>query len=235
MRGFAFPFRVQTDLASSPFRVRRFAIAFHRSFVRRFLIRRISVKTPLCRWGCRVRTVREKPDFGTRRRATSRQLSARSLTGGLTPARVAVAPRPSRDSFGESRGSPIVELEDRPRRELASFPKRIGLIVCLSRQRAFRVGHRAPCFRPWCGGTPPRVGSRPARRGSGRGTRAPTALPYLSRDPEAEVRAEAAAIPAPPEDSNPPAFANDAFGAFDKFRILTPSPTGRNCSSSPPL
>lgn len=140
-----------------------------------------------------------------------------------------------RDRFGESRGSPIVELENRPRRELASFPKRIGTIVCLSRQRAFHVGHRAPCFRPWCGGTPPRVGSRPARRGSGRGTRAPTALPYISRDPEAEVRAEAAAIPAPPEDSIPPAFANDAFGAFDKFRILTPSPTGRNCSSSPPL
>ena len=101
--------------------------------------------------------------------------------------------------------------------------------------KGFHVGHRAPCFRPWCGGTPPRVGSRPARRGSGRGTRAPTALPYISRDPEAEVRAEAAAIPAPPEDSIPPAFANDAFGAFDKFRILTPSPTGRNCSSSPPL
>ena len=109
----------------------------------------------------------------------------------------------------------------------------VRLFVCHA--KAIHVGHRAPCFRPWCGGTPPRVGSRPARRGSGRGTRAPTALPYLSRDPEAKVRAEAAAIPAPPEDSIPPAFANDAFGAFDKFRILTPSPTGRNCSSSPPL
>jgi len=199
--------------------------------VRRFLIRRMAVnKSPLCRWGCRVRS----PTSGK----LSGKLSqvVRSLAhGGRTPARVAVAPRPLRDRSGESRGSPIVELEDRPRRELASFPKRIGSIVCLSRQRAFHVGHRAPCFRPWCGGTPPRVGSRPARRGSGRGTRAPTALPYLSRDPEAEVRAEAAAIPAPPVDSNPPAFANDAFGAFDKFRILTPSPTGRNCSSSPPL
>ena len=203
MRGFAFPFRVQTGLASSPFRVRRFAIAFHRSFVDVFLIRRMAVKTPLCRWACRVRTVREKPDFQTRRRANFS--STVSLAHGEhTPARVAVAPRPLRDRFGESRGSPIVELEDRPRRELASFPKRFGSIVCLSRQRAIHVGHRAPCFRPRCGGTPPRVGSRPARRGSGRGTRAPTALPYLSRDPEAEVRAEAAAIPAPPEDSTRP-------------------------------
>ena len=41
--------------------------------------------------------------------------------------------------------------------------------------------------------------------------------------------------PRAPRRFDPPAFANDAFGAFDKFRILTPSPTGRNCSSSPPL
>lgn len=41
--------------------------------------------------------------------------------------------------------------------------------------------------------------------------------------------------PRAPRRFDPPAFANDAFGAFDNFRILTPPPTGRNCSSSPPL
>jgi hypothetical protein len=202
MRGFAFPFRVQTDLASSPFRVRRFAIAFHRSFVRRFLIRRMAVKTPLCRWACRVRTVREKPDFQTRRRAISRQLS-RSLTGSTLPR----ASPSLRDPYATGSGRAAVRQSSSSRIARAESSRRfrsgsVRLFVCHA--KAIHVGHRAPCFRPWCGGTPPRVGSRPARRGSGRGTRAPTALPYLSRDPEAKVRAEAAAIPAPPEDSTRP-------------------------------
>lgn len=64
-------------------------------------------------------------------------------------------------------------------------------IVRHAEEGALHVGHRATCFRPWCGGTPPRVGNRPARRGSRRGKR----LPMAFRIPRA--------TPAPKRDSEP--------------------------------
>jgi hypothetical protein len=54
---------------------------------------------------------------------------ARALAGD-TPARVAVAPRPARDRFGESLRSRLVRLEDRPRGKRSSFRQtRSGLCV----------------------------------------------------------------------------------------------------------
>lgn len=109
--------------------------------------------------------------------------------GAYSP-RVAVAPRPARDRFGESLGSRLVRLEDRPRGKLASFRQtRSGL--CVTPKKGLSTSDIAPCFRPWCGGTPPRVGNRPARRGSRRGKRAPVAF----RIPRA--------TPTPKRDSEP--------------------------------
>ena len=130
MRGFksAFPFRVQTGLASSPFRVRRFAIAFHRSFGRRFLIRRMAVKTPLCRSDCALCPVRKKPDFQTRRRAISRQLSDRSLTGDTLPR----ASPSLRDPYATGSGRAAVRQSSSSRIARAESSRRFrsGLFVC---------------------------------------------------------------------------------------------------------
>jgi len=153
---------------------------------------------------------------------------------GHTPARVAVAPRPLRDRFGESRGSSIVELEDRPRRELASFPKRIGSIVCLSRQSYPRRTSRAmlpSMVRRYAAARRKQTRSQRLRARYARTDGPPVSLARSRSQSASRSRGD----PRAPRRFDPPAFANDAFGAFDKFRILTPPPTGRNCSSSPPL
>ena len=59
-----------------------------------------------------------------------RQSSFARALAGDTPARVAVAPRPARDRFGESLRSRLVRLEDRPRGKRSSFRQtRSGLCV----------------------------------------------------------------------------------------------------------
>ena len=162
----------------------------------------MAVKTPLCRWACRVRTVREKPDFQTRRRAifsSTVSLAHGEHTPRASPSlRDPYATGSGRAAARQSSSSRIARAESSRRFRSGS----VRLFVCHAKglstsDIARHVSVHGAAVRR-------RAGSRPARRGSGRGTRAPTALPYLSRDPEAEVRAEAAAIPAPPEDSTRP-------------------------------
>ena len=230
MRVFAFPFEFKpvSRRALSRSQIRD---VFHRSFVRRFLIRRMAVKTPLCRWACRVRTVREKPDFQTRRRAISRQLS-RSLTGSTLPR----ASPSLRDPYATGSGRAAVRQSSSSRIARAESSRRfrsgsVRLFVCHA--KAIHVGHRAPCFRPWCGGTPPRVGSRPTRRGSGevRAHRRPSRISRAIPKPKCEPKPRRSPRP---RRSDLPAFANDASGR-STIPHLDPPPTGRNCSSSLPL
>lgn len=234
MRGFAFPFRVQTGLASSPFRVRRFAIAFHRSFVRRFLIRRMAVKTPLCRWACRVRTVRAKPDFQTRRRAISRQLS-RSLTGSTLPR----ASPSLRDPYATGSGRAAVRQSSSSRIARAESSRRfrsgsVRLFVCHAKAFFPRRTSRAmlpSMVRRYAAARRKQTRSQRLRARYARTDGPPVSLARSRSRSASRSRGD----PRAPRRFDPPAFANDAFGAFDKFRILTPPPTGRNCSSSPPL
>lgn len=110
---------------------------------------------------------------------------------------------------------------------------RSGLIVRHA-EGTIHVGH-APCFRPWCGGTPLRVGSRPARRGSRRGTRAPMPSPILARSRNRSCRPKLRRSSRPPEEPNAPASANARrVRRVRRIPLSDASSPGRNCSSSPP-
>ena len=133
-------FRVHRRSFSIPFRARRFRDRFLVSPTRGFSS--CSPKADRrCRWAfdpnmstcARCPLGWRVPSRKTRRRlegycSGSHPSLARSP--GHTPARVAVAPRPARDRFGESLRSRLVRLEDRPFGKRSSFREtRSGLCV----------------------------------------------------------------------------------------------------------
>ena len=134
-------FRVHRRSHSIPFRARRFRDRFLVSPTRGFSS--CSKSRPSMPMGfypnmCPLPVGLEGAFAKTRRRlegycSGSHPSLARSP--GHTPARVAVAPRPARDRFGESLRSRLVRLEDRPFGKRSSFRQTRSGFDCASRRR----------------------------------------------------------------------------------------------------
>lgn len=153
------------------------------------LLTRTCLHVPVARWAGGCLRERHEEDWRVIVPAVIRRSRARrgTLPRASPSLRDPHATGSGRASVRGSSGSRTARLES-----VRRFDKlEADLIVRHAEEGALHVGHRATCFRPWCGGTPPRVGNRPARRGSRRGKR----LPMAFRIPRA--------TPTPKRDSQP--------------------------------
>lgn len=228
-------FRVHRRSHSIPFRARRFrdrflvspTVVFRRVPQKQTvdadgLLTRTCLHVPVARWAGGCLRERHEEDWRVIVPAVIRRSRARrgTLPRASPSLRDPHATGSGRASVRGSSGSRTARLESVRRFEKLEAD-------CASRQEgALHVGHRATCFRPWCGGTPPRVGNRPARRGSRRGKRLPMAFRIPRATPAPKRDSEPRDPRAPPEESRiRPHWQQRtrvAFDAFREFRNLTP-------------
>ena len=157
-------FRVHRRFPSIPFRARRFRDRFLVSPTRGFSScspksdRRcrwaFTLHVPVARWAGGCLRERHEEDWRVIVPPVIRRSRARrgTLPRASPSLRDPHATGSGRASVRGSSGSRTARLES-----VRRFDKLEA--DCASRQEegALHVGHRATCFRPWCGGTPPRV------------------------------------------------------------------------------